>query len=304
MSPLEAVSGLAVRYLSQTKLQVLRSAYFTARTKLHPVMRAIHGTFDSPALRKHLEERVGSDFEILMVHSSVNHMQPMFTDSPLGLVKMLMSFCGPDRTLVMPAFYFGDPKIGGAAATFSRRPRFDLKRVPSQMGLATELFRRMPGVVQSRHPVYRMSALGPLAKALTYGHEFAENAAGLGTPFEFMAKHNTRIIGIGKPFQVLTQAHHVEGVLGDEFPVPRGPRDKSGGVTVMVVDGKDEIPVKLSGGGFLWNFNIWKLRDIMDRDRLQEWKFHHVPMFSTRAADVTADLIDAARRGVTLYEKP
>jgi aminoglycoside 3-N-acetyltransferase len=303
MSPLEAISGLAVRYLDQKRLLALRSAYFTARTKLYPVMRAIHGTFDADSLRKHLKQRIGSDFEILMVHSSVNHMQPMFTDSPLELVKMLMSFCGPDRTLVMPAFYLGDPEIGGAFATFSQRPRFDLNRVPSQMGLATELFRRMPGVVQSRHPVYRMAALGPLAKELTYGHEFAEDPAGIGTPFEFMAKHNTRIIGIGKPFQVLTQAHHVEGVLGDEFPVPRGPRDDCPALSIMVIDGKDEVPVRLGGGGFLWDFNIWRLRGIMDSDRLQEWKFHHVPMFSTLAADVTADLIDAARRGVTLYEK-
>lgn len=301
MSPLEAVSGLAARYLNQTRLQALRSAYFTARTKLHPVMRAVHGTFDSLALRKHLEARVGSDFEILMVHSSVNHMQPMFIDSPLALVKMLMSFCGPRRTLVMPAFYFGDPEIGGAHATFSQRPRFDLKRVPSQMGLATELFRRMPGVVQSRHPVYRMAALGPLAKELTEGHEFTEYPNGVGSPFDFMANHNTRIIGIGKPFQVLTQAHHVEGVLGNEFPVPRG---NGAGLSVTVVDGKDEVQASLSGCGPLWKFNIWKLRDIMSRDRLQEWKFHHVPMFSTRAADVTADLIEAARRGVTLYEKP
>lgn len=301
MSPLEAVSGLAVRYLNQTRLQALRSAYFTARSKLHPVMRVVHGTFDSLALRKHLEERVGSDFEILMVHSSVNHMQPMFTDNPLELVKMLMSFCGPNRTLVMPAFYFGDPKIGGAYATFSQRPRFDLKRVPSQMGLATELFRRMSGVIQSRHPVYRMAALGPLAKELTEGHEFTEYPNGVGSPFDFMAKHNTRIIGIGKPFQVLTQAHHVEGVLGNEFPVPRG---NGAGLRVTVVDGKDEVQARLSGSGPLWKFNIWKLRDIMSRDRLQEWKFHHVPMFSTRAADVTADLIEAARRGVTLYEKP
>ena len=45
MSPLEAVSGLAVRYLNQKRLLALRSAYFNSRTKLHPVMRAIYGTF-------------------------------------------------------------------------------------------------------------------------------------------------------------------------------------------------------------------------------------------------------------------
>ena len=179
----------------------------------------------------------------------------------------------------MPAFYFGDPAIGGAYATFSQNPRFDLKRMPSQMGLATELFRRTPGVVQSRHPVYRVAALGPLAKQLTEGHEFCEYPSGIGSPFDFMAKHNTLIIGIGKPFQVLTQAHHAEAVMGDEFPVPRGSGES---LAVTVIDGNEEIPASLTGRGPLWHFNIWKLRSIMDGQALREWSFHHVPLFSAR----------------------
>ena len=299
MSPLEFASGLAVRYLSEQRVESLRNAYFRMRTRLSPALRLLHGTFDTQALRAHLEQRIGTDFEILMVHSSVNHMRPMYTDDPLDLVRMLMDLCGPDRTLVMPAFYFGDPTIGGAYATFKQRPRFDLRRAPSQMGLATELFRRMPGVLQSRHPVYRVSAIGPQAALLTAGHEHAKSPTGLGTPFEFMAKHNTRIIGIGKPMQVLTQAHHAEEAMGDEFPVPR---QTAKPLPMVLVDRNEEIPFQLAGGGFRGRFDIWKLRTIMDRDTLQEWTFHHVPMFATRASDVTESLITAARRGVTLYE--
>ncbi len=301
MSLLETVSGLAGRHLTQDRIEALRGIYFSARTRMFPLMRAIHGTFDAQDLRAHLEEQIGDDFEILMVHSSVNHMAPMYTEGPLELVKMLMAFCGPNRTLAMPAFYFGDPEIGGAYATFSKKPRFDLKRTPSQMGLATELFRRMPGVIQSRHPVYRVSALGPLAKAMTAGHESCEFPSGIGSPFDFMASHNTRVIGIGKPFQVLTQAHHAEAVMGDEFPVPRGSGKT---LWITVVDGKEEVPASLTGRGLLWRFNIWKLRSIMDRESLREWSFHHVPMFSARAGDVTAALVDAAKRGITLYDKP
>lgn len=301
MNLLETVSGLAVRHLSQDRINVLRSSYLSVRTRLFPLMQKIYGTFDAADLRIHLEEQVGNDFEILMVHSSVNQMKPMYTGDPLELVRMLMSFCGPNRTLVMPAFYFGDPKIGGAYATFRQNPCFDLKRTPSQMGLATELFRRTRGVVQSRNPVYRVSALGPLAHQLTEGHEFCENPSGIGSPFDFMAKRNTLIIGIGKPFQVLTQVHHAEAVMGDEFPVPRA-LGRTIGITVK--DGQEDISVNLPGHGLLWRMNIWKLRSIMDSKSLQEWSFHHVPMFSTRAGDVTAALINAAKNGVTLYEKP
>src|SRR5664279_3400398 len=253
MSLLETASGLAARYLRRERLLALREAYFSLRTKLYPVMRAMYGTFDSAALRDHLEQKIGSDFEILMVHSSVNHMKPMYTDSPLDLVRMLISFCGPNRTLVMPAFYFGDPAIGGAYATFKERPRFDLRKTPSMMGLATEIFRRSKGVVQSRHPVYRMSALGPLAIPLTQGHERAGSPSGRGTPFEFMAAHNTRIIGIGKPIQVMTQVHHVEDLMGDAFPVPC--QSPEGELAMTLVDGEEEIPFHLAPRSLLWRFN-------------------------------------------------
>jgi aminoglycoside 3-N-acetyltransferase len=298
VSPLEFASGLVVRRFGPRRIEALRGAYFAARGRLSPALRWLHGSFDAAGLRAHLEERVGQDFEILMVHSSVNHMKPMYTGTPLELVHMLVAYCGPQRTLVMPAFYFGDPAIGGAFATFQRTPRFDLRRMPSQMGLATELFRRFPGVVQSRHPVYRMSALGPLAADLVAGHERAEYPAGRGTPFEFMAAHNTRIIGIGKPMQVLTQAHHVEGLLGDEFPVAS---DVGEPLPMTLVDRQQEIPFLLTRRSYRGRFDIWKLRAIMDRETLVEWNFHHVPMFSTTAKVVTDRLVAAARRGVTLY---
>lgn len=301
MDLVETVSAMALRHFSKERFESLRNLYFSTRTQLFPLMRAIYGTFDAAALRAHLEERIGNDFEILMVHSSINNMSPMYNEGPLEFVRMLIDFCGPDRTLAMPAFYLGDPAIGGAAATFRNNPRFDLKRTPSQMGLATELFRRTPGVVQSRHPIYRVAALGPLAKALTAGHEFSEYPSGIGSPFDFMAKRNTRVIGIGKPFQVMTQAHHAEAVMGDEFPVPRGGASP---LAVTVVDGTEEVTVTLIGRSLLWRFNIWKLRSIMGRDKLQEWSFHHVPMFSARAGEVTDSLIDAAKRGITLYDKP
>ena len=173
------------------RFAALREQYFATRSKLHPVLRAVYGGFDSAALAEHLAERVGRNFEILMVHSSINHMKPMYDDNPLQFVQMLIEFCGAERTLAMPAFYFGDLELGGMSATFEKNPRFDLRRTPSQMGPATEIFRRTRGVRQSRHPVYRACALGPLAEALTTGHETAESDCGRGSPFDLMTAHDT-----------------------------------------------------------------------------------------------------------------
>jgi hypothetical protein len=71
-----------------------------------------------------------------------------------------------------------------------------------------------------------------------------------------------------------------------------------------LVDGKVEVPVEVRGRDLLWRRNIWKLRTLMTPDTLQEWRFHNVQMFATRAAEVTATLLQAAERGETLYERP
>jgi aminoglycoside 3-N-acetyltransferase len=276
----------------------LREQYHGARKRFYPLMRLMYGTFDVADLRSHLEERVGHDFEILMVHSSMNHMLPMFTGNAVELMRMLIDYCGPERTLAMPAFYFGDTGPNGIVEFYRRRPHFDLRRTPSQMGMVSELFRRTEGVSQSVHPTHRIAARGPLAFELVRGHEAADSTFGRGTPFEYMAGHETCILGIGKSIDVLSQVHHVEDLLGVDFPVP-------GTITTVPVGLRDsdnqERTFELRWREFEWPRNMWKLRDIVDRKCLHEWSFHHVPLFSARARDVTCALTDAARRNVTLY---
>jgi aminoglycoside N3'-acetyltransferase len=169
------------------------------------------------------------------------------------------------------------------------------------MGLATEIFRRTKGVRQSRHPIYRVSALGPLAEALTKGHETAKRPFGRGSPFDVMTTHETLILGVGKPIEVLTHVHHVEDLMEERFPVPMS---VSKPLRMTLIDGDEEIPFMLRRQGFTWKLNIWKLRKIMDPARLHEWRFHHVHLFAARARDVTEALKDAAARGVTLYDRP
>lgn len=300
MSLFETLSGLAVRHLPRERLLALRSRYHALRARAHPLLRLMYGHFDADSLRAHLEDKVGHDYEILMVHSSVNHMQPMFDGDPMQLLKMLMAFCGPERTLVMPAFYFGDPQLDDVVASYRREPVFDVRRTPSQMGLVTELFRRMKGVRQSLHPTHRVAALGPLADEITAGHLTAGSTFGRGTPFDVMAARDTCILGIGKPFEVLTQVHHVEDLLGDDFPVPGTLTPVP--VTVRGAD-KTEHAFELLWRKYDWPRNMWTLREFLGPEVLREWHFHHVPLFATRARAVTDALLAAAKNGRTLYQQ-
>ena len=53
----------------------LKLKYFLLnfRKKLSFAYKIVHGTFSSGDLKKEILEKIGDDFEILMVHSSFNH---------------------------------------------------------------------------------------------------------------------------------------------------------------------------------------------------------------------------------------
>ena len=73
----------------------------------------------------------------------------------------------------MLAFSFSGTDDADAVTVFKHEPRFDVRRTPWQMGMLTELFRRMKGVHQSLHPTHGVAALGPLAAEMTAGHDRA-----------------------------------------------------------------------------------------------------------------------------------
>jgi len=296
----ENLSAWAVHNLSADHFNTLRRRDRAFRKWLRPYKTLAFGTFGAAELSAHLEEVVGKDFRVLMVHSSIDGMTPMYTDGPLSLLRMLIDFCGPDRTLVMPAFFFGDPRYRGALDTFTHKPIFDVQRTPSQMGLLTELFRRTPGIRVSRHPVYRVSALGPLAGEITGGHELATTPTGRGTPFDAMARYDAKIVGIGKTYEVLTQVHHAEDVMGDAFPVPRGPGHY---VPMTLVDGDWRGGFTFGQPGLKWRRRMHKLERIMSQQELRSWRYHGVPMFATSAGAVSEALLKAAANGLSIYDQ-
>jgi len=298
MSVIETLSSVLHRLLPREYFLWIRTSYFKLKTRLSPVLRLIHGTFTTSDLIREIDYRLDKDWQILMVHSSVNNLLPMYKGSALELLRALIEYCGPERTLVMPAFNFGE-NGEGIRETLKRNPRYDILRTPSQMGLLTELFRRSKGVLQSRHPAYRVAALGPHAAALIEGHELVPSGMGKRTPFDYMAQHNAQILGIGKSFQVMTQAHHVESLMGEDWPAPQKTLQN---IKLTIVEKHSAIEMELGGAQQLWNFNIWKLKEILSNEELKEWRFHNCPMFAARANVVTEALVKAAERGVTLYD--
>ncbi len=296
----ELLYALARRAFAQGTRDRLKARVARGRKALAPALRRLHGRFDAAELRAELARVIPARFDALMVHCAFDDLLPMYAEGVGQLLAALRALCGPDRTLVMPAFTFLVPG-GSLVEHLARNPRFDARRQPSQMGLLSEVFRRTPGVSRSLHPTHSVCALGPLARSLTADHHRSRTTFGHGTPFARMAELDTVILGLGKPFyRVLTQSHAPEDLLGERFPVPRTFQE----VDLVLVDSDGEHPLRFRVDTTGVERQLHRLRRLLEPGDLTEWRFHGVPLFWTHAGRVTQVMCEAALRGRTIYPGP
>jgi aminoglycoside N3'-acetyltransferase len=282
--------------LSQKRRNQIKQWLGSRRKKWAGLYVLRHGRFGAKDLIGEIDRRLKNDFEILMVHSAYDRLLPMCSAKPQELVRELVDYCGPKRTLVMPAFVLGG--AAGPLEYYRTRP-FDVRRTPSEMGMLTEYFRRWPGVQRSLHPTHSVCAIGPLAQVLTASHHLAGTPSGKGTPFEFLARNRAVVIGLGvEYYRSLTQIHAAEHLLGDEFPIEF--RKVCRPLTLIDASGA-KLPCELTVFQTDTELNATLLRSILPREFLQEWKFKGTPLYFTFADQVTSYLMDAARRGETVY---
>ena len=245
-----------------------------------------------------------NDFEVLFVHSSFSDMLPMYQGTLSELMEVIFSLA-KDKTLVMPAFFFGNRKYNyDVVQYYSDQPRFDVDKTPSQMGLISEVFRKLPGVIHSCHPTHRISARGPLAEHLVSGHHLARIACGKGSPFDKMSKLDTTILGVGThSYLCMTQTHSAEDILIENGTYPVKFRLDTIPVTIVDKDNcqydhqltwSDKSPYQRVLHPFL--------STIVNDEDLVDWKFRGVPLFLANASKVQEALIAAALEGKSVYK--
>jgi len=293
------------RFLSQSSRNRLKKILYKIKNKFKRLILFYYGTVDNDELICHIESKLGNDFEILMIHSSYDNMQPMYIGNPSDFIKRLVNYCNKSRiTLVMPAFFFGKGgnDIIDAANYYHKTPVIDLNKTYSQMGFLTEIFRRYPGVKRSIHPTHSVCALGPLADEVVRSHHLSNNPYGSGTPFGVMAEHKTKIFGIGtRYYRVLTQAHTAEELMGESFPIHFN-YEESILINCISINGK-EIKYNFAVRSKEFRIDAIALKKILDDIGIQTWKFKGIPFFVTEAKLVTDTLIHAAKKGKTIYRK-
>jgi aminoglycoside 3-N-acetyltransferase len=151
--------------------------------------------------------------DCLLVHSAYDRFAG-FTGKPLDVIRILQDSVGREGILAMPTLPFTGTAVGWAESG----QVFDVRRTPSQVGLLTELFRRMPGVLRSVHPTHSVAAWGGRAADFVRDHHKAATPCGANSPYARLAELDGKIMLLGTGIGVLTYFHRVEEEIEPLMP--------------------------------------------------------------------------------------
>ncbi len=133
--------------------------------------------------------------DIVLVHSSLSSLG--WVEGGAGtVIEALLEVLTPSGTLLMPVFSGPSP--------------FDVANTPSGLGVVTETFRKMPGVVRSLHPTHSVAALGARAEEMIRDHLASPTAAGCDTPYGRLMAFGGKILLIGVDNDRSTTIHGLE----------------------------------------------------------------------------------------------
>ena len=150
-------------------------------------------TLSPERLREALRELGIVEGATVMIHASVDDLSRRVPDlNPLEVLRLVEELVGPEGTLVVPTFPFQGRQLDYVRS----EPVFDVRRTPSQMGLLTEMFRRLPGAVRSLHPTHSVAARGPNAETLVSEHHLG-SAFGKNSPFYKLTEVGGLVLGLG-----------------------------------------------------------------------------------------------------------
>lgn len=85
---------------------------------------------------------------------------------------------------------------------------FDVVRTPSDVGLFSEKFRLLDGVVRSHHPIFSICAFGKSSDYFTSA--IVDDCFGEGTFFDRLYRQNVKMITLGCALERITFVHFVE----------------------------------------------------------------------------------------------
>jgi aminoglycoside 3-N-acetyltransferase len=147
--------------------------------------------------------------ECLMLHADALVVAQM-TEGDLAwrmneLLGGVLDALGDGGTLIMPTFTYSATK----------GEPFNPRRTPSEVGMLTEHFRLLPGVLRTRHPIFSVASRGRLAPLIAQAT--IHDCFGKDTVFDLLVRHDAWLACLACPFDRLTFIHHVEQSVGVDY---------------------------------------------------------------------------------------
>ena len=156
------------------------------------------------------------DGDVLLVHSSFKSFGGV-EGGPKTVIRALGKAIGKEGTLIVPTYTFE------FCDQFNKTGQglFDLKKSPSEMGIITEMVRKMPKSIRSVNPIYSMAAIGKRAAEITSADE-DKNVFGEKSIFSKLFQLNAKIMIIGLNYnKAMTFFHYIEHVVGCDYRYPK-----------------------------------------------------------------------------------
>lgn len=187
----------------------------------------------------------------VMIHSSMDHIVRRVPElNSMRLIRLLQDLVGRAGTLLMPTF----PFLGLQLHYVEKQDTFDPVKTPSQVGLVTEIFRRMPGVSRSLHPTHPVAGWGKHARDLLATHHLGATF-GPDSPMYKLQEYGGLVVGVGVGLGSFTILHVAEEL----HPEVHESRFEVEPRTMTIIDGPKRIP---------YTFKVLKAGVEYDLDRI------------------------------------
>ena len=166
-----------------------------------------------------------SDFEkILLNEIGLVKNDNVFVHSSLGMLnlsfpsyealKIILNVIGGDGTFACPTY----PKISSYKFLTSGEI-FNVKKTPTYTGILNEFARRHKNAVRSLHPTKSVVAIGPLATAITSGHNLSPYPYDYNSPYYKINEYGFKVVGLGVQSTYLSAVHAVDDTIRERYPV-------------------------------------------------------------------------------------
>jgi aminoglycoside 3-N-acetyltransferase len=183
-----------------------------AKNKVRSVLRKLRRVAVRTFLSYDTPQLVGDS---LMMHSAFEDHHG-YRGSVDDLLDAFKEIVGPDGNLLMVSL----PYRSSSLEYLSKGKPFNVRKTPSAMGLVSEHFRRLEGVLRSANPSHPILALGPKAAWIVEGHEHRHHPCGPETPFEKLFQIGGKVAFLNVPFTTFTFFHYLEYVVSAKLTFP------------------------------------------------------------------------------------